>query len=466
MWRIIEMNIVLVAAADTQLDIHDLAMTLSQKEGNVPLLMPPEAGLSTGLWSDVKAYLDGALPEMRKALQELINQGASGVYALVGRDVGTLYGAYYALLEKKASVKAIFHYDQLGGTSHFAERNRPIIKRLGAMIYAHAETHVNLLEPEPLVPMLPKYPRKIPLIDGPGLSFVHSGVKESAHIGMRMDIRYINLDTATERRRSIEETLRDANFSAEWPLRRFEAIRGSDEIVRKFGGSLKRNHAGSFASHLACLEESFDDDAYLMITEDDTLFSKRTEAMVYQAMNNLRSVDWDLLYTDVAITNPHHMIDFFERRKQLEATDTIEVCDLRPMNFCGSSCYIINKASKRKVFKACSTLPITIYDLLLRNRVHDGTLNAYVIFPFATSLSPLTHQSCISDIDERGVPVAKPKGVSLGSLWTAFRQLVWIDANPEEAIKSYELIPPEAIDIRAIAFSKIIQGLVVSGPKY
>jgi GR25 family glycosyltransferase involved in LPS biosynthesis len=460
------MNIVLVAAADTQLDIHNLAMMLSKKEGYVPLLMPPEAGLSTGLWSDVKAYIDGALPEMRKALQELINQGASAVYALVGRDVGTLYGAYYALLEKKAPVKAIFHYDQLGGTSHFAERNRPIIKRLGAMVSAHAETHVNLLEPEPAVPMLPKYPRKIPLIDGPGLSFVHSAEKEAERTGTRMDVRYINLDSANERRRSIEESFRAGNFSAEWPLRRFEAIRGSDEVMRKFGGSLKRSHAGCFASHLACIQESLDDDNYLMITEDDTIFSKRTEAMVNQAMNNLRSVDWDLLYTDVIITNPHNMLDFFERRKHLEATDTIEVCDLRPMSFCGASCYIVNKASKRKVFKACSTVPIDVYDLLLRNRVHNGTLNAYVIFPFVTSLSPLAYQSFINDIDERGVPTAKPKGVSLGSLWSAFRQLVWIGANPEEAIKSCELIPPEAIDIRAIAFSKIIQGFVVSGPKY
>lgn len=172
------MNIVLVAAADVQPDIHALAMILSRKEGYVPLMMPPEAGLSTRLWSDVRAYVDGSLPEMRTALQVLIDQGASAVYALIGRDVGTLYGAYYALLEKKASVKAIFHYDQLGGTSHFAERNRPIIKRLGAMVYAHAETHVNLLEPEPAVPMLPKYFRKIPLIDGPGLSFVHSAVTE------------------------------------------------------------------------------------------------------------------------------------------------------------------------------------------------------------------------------------------------------------------------------------------------
>jgi hypothetical protein len=170
------MNIVLVPAADVQPDIHALAMVLSQKEGYKALLMPPEAGLSSRMWSDVAAYMDGALPLMRKTLQEMIKD-ASTVYAPIGRDVGTLYGAYYALLEKRVPVKAVFHYDRLGGNSHFAERNQGIIKRLGAMIYSHAETHVNLLEPPPAEPMLPKYFHKIPLIDGPGLSFKHQTTK-------------------------------------------------------------------------------------------------------------------------------------------------------------------------------------------------------------------------------------------------------------------------------------------------
>jgi GR25 family glycosyltransferase involved in LPS biosynthesis len=277
---------------------------------------------------------------------------------------------------------------------------------------------------------------------------------------MDLDLRYVNLDTAIERRRSLEESFRAANFSNELRLRRFEAIRGTDELMQRLGSSLQRGETGVFASFVACVTESLNDDTYLGIAEDDTIFSKRTEAMIHQAMNKLHSVDWDLIFTHVCIPNLHTMLDLFERRKQLESSNTIEVLDLRRIPFCAAPFYIINKSSKRKVLEACSIFPLnTPYDLTLRGKIYDGTLNAYVIFPFATTVSPLFFESqCTSMTEGVGVPLGVP--------WGAFCQLIWVDANPEEAIRTCEHISPEFIDRRAIAFSKIIQACVVSGPRF
>ena len=63
--------------------------------------------------------------------------------------------------------------------------------------------------------------------------------------------------------------------------------------------------------------------------------------------------------------------------------------NLRGVEFAGSTAYIVNGKSKRKVYDALSAytnvdLP---YDLFLRQLAHRGALNIHSLFPFVTTLS-------------------------------------------------------------------------------
>ncbi|NDP41975.1 MAG: hypothetical protein GZ089_04530 [Aromatoleum sp.] len=234
-----------------------------------------------------------------------------------------------------------------------------------------------------------------------------------------MQVTYINLDRNTERRAALE-----ANFAAHnpqgWSLSRFAAVDGAKLDTPVVHTTLRPAVAACFLSHRGAVEQSAARDGDAMIAEDDVLFGPSSERVIAEALRSLPP-DWDLLYTDVCISNFHTMLELFALRRL--RTGRSGLLPLRGLPYAGSTAYIVNERSKGRMAElfAASNLSLA-YDLWLRRLVYDGVLTGYATFPFATTLS--TH----ADDSQIGIG----KEFSMTGVWNAYRRLVWCDADPRQ----------------------------------
>jgi GR25 family glycosyltransferase involved in LPS biosynthesis len=234
-----------------------------------------------------------------------------------------------------------------------------------------------------------------------------------------MQVFYINLDSQPERRDFVE-----ANFKAHngegWKITRVPAVdkatlSGSTQALPP----VKPGELACFLSHLRAMDMAREIGDDILIFEDDALFGPNSQQVIGTMVGLSQRSDWDMLATDVCISDPMQMILLLAlRRKQ---PDRVEVLDLNRLHFAGTTAYVINRESKQRVLDALKAmLPLTQpYDLELRRLCRDGFLRIKMIFPFATSLSCHAESSSIQS-SEGGVT---------DRLWNAFRRLVWFDRD-------------------------------------
>jgi GR25 family glycosyltransferase involved in LPS biosynthesis len=236
-----------------------------------------------------------------------------------------------------------------------------------------------------------------------------------------MDCFYVNLDSATERRAALE-----ANFNAvkkpHWTLTRFAAI--DAEYVRNnaVAGATKPGEKGCFLSHKFLIEQNLDREGPMFIVEDDAVFGRRTCTLVDAILRQNRDKEWDILFTDVCVPNLEQMMALMEYRRNLAAKKIdIAFMGLGRMGFAGSTAYIVNAGSKRKIYDlldAATSLDLP-YDLYLRRLAHASVLSVHSLFPFVTSLSDLSEDSQIKGTDANRRDLA----------WNMFRKMVWVERN-------------------------------------
>jgi GR25 family glycosyltransferase involved in LPS biosynthesis len=236
-----------------------------------------------------------------------------------------------------------------------------------------------------------------------------------------MDCYYINLDSAEERRARIE-----SNFAAckkpGWMLTRFPAI-DKAYVERNSGpGSTRSGEKGCFLSHQLLMESQLGDDKTYLIMEDDALLGVRTCTLVDMVLKRNQHLDWDILYTDVCIPNVVNMFELLNYRRDLRKKK-IEVAfmDLCGVGFAGTTSYIVNGRSKRKVHDALASYrPIDLpYDLFLRQQSHARALKVFSLFPFVTTVSEACNDSQIKG----------PGESPLDAAWNMFRKMIWIERN-------------------------------------
>lgn len=246
-----------------------------------------------------------------------------------------------------------------------------------------------------------------------------------------MDCFYINLDSAEDRRLHIEK-----NFAAYkkpgWTLTCFPAIDKAYVERNNIAGAAKPAEKGCFLSHQILMGQHLGDDKTYLIMEDDAAFGARTCTLIDMLLEHIKYLDWDILFTDICIANMLTMFELVKRRRDLgEKNIDIEVMNLCGVEFAGSTAYIVNGNSKRKVHKALSAytnvdLP---YDLFLRQLSHSGALNVHSVFPFVTTVSDYCNDSQIK--------TAGPNPVELAL--NMFRKMIWIERNLNRCRSALEL---------------------------
>lgn len=257
-----------------------------------------------------------------------------------------------------------------------------------------------------------------------------------------VDLLYINLDRAVERRTAIEANLNKINFSDAWRWQRFPAILGSSEEVTRSKGKASPSLKGNWLSHIGCMRLAIESGwtSHLLISEDDTEFSVETERIVDLAITNLATNDWDILYLDFLIPRAIDMPYFFSLKQNCVMKDTSVMFKLDTYKerfaFAGAGAYIINKASLRRVFEEFASYYFDVaFDVALRWAVINNTLQAFAVFPFPATVNLYGDKPDVNHSDD---------WVYECSLMHEFRRMIWADSSlslKKEEVKRGELTP-------------------------
>lgn len=273
-----------------------------------------------------------------------------------------------------------------------------------------------------------------------------------------MQCFYITLREQIERQQLIEKNFADSNFGANWRLDKIEAFDRNYVNKNAPDGKLSAANKSLSLTHRKFYELAFKYDGHVLLCEDDTIFSEDTSKIIEKVIGSLKNKPWDILYTDALFPDPWEMVKLFKLRQRLEkAGKRIDLLDLAKINYCATGAFIVNENSKQKIFELIREYPsffdISI-DLVYRNLVHAGKLKAFCIFPFVTSLSALADISSIQPQEAQITEMA----------WTAYRRLMWIEADPVPILSFFDNVNPDYFDDRTLAFSKIMS--VMLAEKY
>ena len=262
-----------------------------------------------------------------------------------------------------------------------------------------------------------------------------------------MDCRYINLDAAAERRAALEGNFQ-AHKAEGWTLNRFAAIDVAYVQAHDVAGSITPAEKACFLSHREVLRASLDREGPLCVLEDDAAFGAKTCGVIDQFLQGGNAgLEWDILFTDVCVTQLSAMLDLVKMRRRLAAKNKVSLLDLAKIPFAGAAAYIVNPQSKRRVCElldAGDCLDLQ-YDLYLRQLIYASKLKAYVFFPFITTLSALADASQIQNDD----------GKMTDRVWILFRQMVWNERALEQHEIELDEIHEQFCDDESRAFGKL-----------
>lgn len=232
----------------------------------------------------------------------------------------------------------------------------------------------------------------------------------------RMRRLYINLDPATDRRANVEAAFRAADPTGPDPIR---IPASGPEATAGLAGSITPAEKACWLSHRRAIEATLADDAPVLIVEDDVRFSART----FPILAALAAADtpWDVLYTDVILTDVSPMVAFARDWSPLANAGNFRLHDLSKLPFVGAAGYVVRGHAKRKLLAALDSLPPfdRAYDVALRDLIHAGALDGRAVFPFLTAPS--------ADADASAI---QPSRLQLREqMINAFRRLMFVDRD-------------------------------------
>jgi len=272
-----------------------------------------------------------------------------------------------------------------------------------------------------------------------------------------MKLVYINLDAQAERKKALEESFARCCQVPGWHLQRFSAVDSAYVAANRVPGTISSGAKGCFLSHEHILQANLGNEEDIFMLEDDALFSPKTFLYLPQILESLRERDWDILFTDTLILEIPAMISLINMRRRLMPENEVTMFDLAGLVFAGSTAYVVNGRSKRKVSALLDAVTVydAPYDLVLRKLIHEAKLKAYACFPFLTSVSEHANASQIQPEDGQ---------LSL-VLWNTFRRMIWIDRSLDENRALLEKIEARMVDDETRLFGSILMAMASPGYK-
>jgi GR25 family glycosyltransferase involved in LPS biosynthesis len=268
-----------------------------------------------------------------------------------------------------------------------------------------------------------------------------------------MQCCYINLDHAVQRREYMEASFKKAARPG-WRLKRFNALDVAYVDQHAVEGSRSRSEKACFLSHRAVIQAHAGTVQHLLVLEDDVAFGMATFEIVDGFLQQNADADWDLLFLDICAHRIDDMLNLYFNRKKLMQQRSVIPLDLAKLRFFGSNAYIVNGRSFGKVL-ACldAAMPIDIeYDIMVAERVREGTLKAAVLFPFPITLSPHANASQIQRQSMDTINHAR----------NLFRNMMWFESMPADYRESAERLEEAVADSGHEQLAKILIGMCMS----
>ena len=260
-----------------------------------------------------------------------------------------------------------------------------------------------------------------------------------------MHVYHINVASQPDRRAAIEAEL--AQLPPDWAASRVEAVTPATLDSARAVASLQPGENACCQSHRRVMDLAAAAGGHALVLEDDVQLAPRSAELIDGAVNALPPTAWDLLFTDVAIPDPEPMLQLFLLRRRATAEGRMHLLNLAGLPFCGSTAYVINGASLRRVMAVVDAnrhgLP---FDLLLRQAIFDGELSGRLIFPFPTTVSAAA--------DASQIQAASVQGTDL--LWNAYRRLMWIGQDPARVEATLAALPVPTGDVESQLMGRIL----------
>jgi GR25 family glycosyltransferase involved in LPS biosynthesis len=245
---------------------------------------------------------------------------------------------------------------------------------------------------------------------------------------VKLDIIYINLESATQRNEEFIKNFNECGFTDEWRIHRFNAVSGKSEVVENTPGRISPNLKGAHHSHIESVKLSRQFDNHVLIAEDDTQFCHETQFWLEHIVNSIPESDWDVILTDFYVANAIDMPDLMKARRQCMEKRSINLTNaaLWKGAFAGAGSYVINKNSKDKFLQVMDFDSLdNAYDLLLRQAMCTRELNGVLTFPFLSTVSEVGDESQ-NQMDDRVLEMI---------YMHLFRRMSWIGADSFSTIK-------------------------------
>jgi len=263
-----------------------------------------------------------------------------------------------------------------------------------------------------------------------------------------MKYLYINLDAATDRRAFVEGNFAECSHR-EPVIGRVAAIDIATVTANGVPGTNGPGEKACYLSHLKALRQSLEHDDEVLIAEDDVLFSPASTATIEGVPRAFEGRNWDLVFTDICVPRPRAMVNLFGMVKQARQKGDLYYLPLKgDFFFAGSTSYIVNRHSKRKLLDLMEGQPLNRpYDLGMRDQIAMGKLTAFVILPFATSLSKYGDNTQIQADGFAPTEFA----------WNSFRRLMWQGRDLPALVQDARKIDADFHDDESEVFSTILK---------
>jgi len=266
-----------------------------------------------------------------------------------------------------------------------------------------------------------------------------------------MKYLYINLDAAADRRAFVEGNFAACSHRAP-AIERVSAIDIATVEANDVPGSNSSGEKACYLSHLKALRQSLEHDEDVLIAEDDVLFSPASTPAIEGVPPAFEGQDWDVVFTDICVPRPRAMVHLFGLVKQARQKGELYYLPLKgDFFFAGATSYIVNRHSKRKLLDLMEQQPLDRpYDLGVRDQIATGKLTAYVILPFATSLSKHGDSSQIQADSFAPTEFA----------WNSFRRLMWQGRDLSALLADARKIDADFHDDESEVFSTILKAVL------
>ncbi len=270
-----------------------------------------------------------------------------------------------------------------------------------------------------------------------------------------MECIYINLDSALARRNNLEHNF-NAHKKAGWNLSRFSAINTDNVKENNIVGKIRPAEKACFLSHTSLITKHLNDKYPILVLEDDAIFGDQTCEVIDKFVSDSSNVDWDIIFTDLCVPNLLTMINLMNVRQELASKKQISLIHLnkeKNIVYAGATAYLVNPKSGKKIldlFESENSLDLP-YDLYLRRLVDENKINAYVIFPFATSLSVDADLSLLHGDNRAATDITH----------NAFRRLIWLDRDLPSVLPTLNKLNQDYCDDESLLFG-ILLGVITS----